>query len=272
MGRCVKKAREGKSIKNVRRKSRALKTQRHLIVFFVGAALSLVFGTSAYAIPMNAGATMTDGFRATWTAGHPNVTTVTNIKFKTTAVNFYLDPGAISGDFYWNGLGQQPDYTMDPNAGITQYSGHVGGSTSSLDIGNLTFDPNGNGKNFMTWYVDVPSLGAGQRDLIHFDLLSEQIISKTTVGSTMNLSIMLSGAVWDELNHWTSTLSAINLTVSETVAGSNYIYSWAATWATQDTPSVPEPSSVLLLGLGMTFLFAFVWLRKTRTNRGFLGV
>jgi hypothetical protein len=228
----------------------------------------LIGASSAYAATMNAGISVTDGFPTSWTSTHPDVTTTSSLSFKTNATNYYLDPSAASGDFYWNGTGTQPDYTMDPNASVLQYAGHIGGSGSTLDVGNLTFDPNGNGSNFLTWLVDVPSLGT--TDAIHFDLTSEQVLSTTTsvngTGTTKNLSLNLFGYASDALNHWTSSYSILNLTVSESISSTgNYTYSWAGTWSSPaGTPGpVPEPATIALFGLGMAFLMvSFVFGRR----------
>jgi hypothetical protein len=225
--------------------------------------------TSAYGSTINAGIAVGDGFLKTWTAGTPDVTTAGTIYFKTAGTNYNLDPSAASGDFAWDGTGVQPDYTMDTNStNQSQYAGHVGGSTSSLSIGNLSFDPNGNGKNFLTWVVDVPSLG--KTDVIHFDLTSEVILSKSSTPTTKNLSLNLIGYATDDLGHWSSSYSILNLTVSENIVGSNYQYSWAGTWTSSGGPSsVPEPGTIVLLGLGMTFISIFYVLgRRAGTGSG----
>ncbi len=221
---------------------------------------------------MNAGASMADGFRTNWTSGLPDLMTVTSVQFKTSTTNFNLDPSTVTGDFYWNGVGQQPDYTMNSTStNLTQYAGHVGGSTNSLGIGNLTFDPNGNGKDFLTWFVDVPSLGKNATDKIHFDLISELIISRTTVGNTQNLSIYLLGTGWDDRAHWDASTAAINLTISRN--GSTY--TWAASWAAPsfDPPSpVAEPASVFLMGLGLTLAIAIPLLKARKGQGAFRAV
>ena len=235
------------------------------IVFFVFSLLSV---TSAYGSTINAGISTSDSFLKSWTDTHPDITTTATLDFKTVPTNYYLDPSAASGDFAWDGTGVQPAYTMDPSGSLTQYAGHVGGSTSILSIANQSFDPTGNGKNFLTWLVDVPSLGT--TDTIHFDLTSEVILSKSSTATTKNLSLNLIGYATDDLNHWSSSYSILNITVTENISGSNYNYYWSGTWTSSGGPSsVPEPSTIVLLGLGMTFISIYYVLgRKAGSGSG----
>ena len=230
-----------------------MKLKPVLTVMLVGGLLSLATVGQAKAAAMNAGAAITGTFLSSWTSGHPDIFTTSVLDFKTTTVNTSLDPKKATGDFAWTG--SEKDYTMDIGEDSTHYAGHIGEATNSLSVGNQTFNPSGNGKDFLTWHVDIFSLG-GVHDKIHFDLTSEQILSKTTVGNTKSLALELFGNVWDDSHHWSSTVSSLTLTVSETVSGSNYTYSWASAFSAPSAGpggggSVPEPSTMLLLGLGL---------------------
>ncbi|MBW8028339.1 MAG: PEP-CTERM sorting domain-containing protein [Ferrovum sp.] len=144
-----------------------------------------------------------------------------------------------------NTFGAPNDLNGQLPAGSTGYIVNpTSGGTYTLQI------PQNNASNpFSTGILPFASTTSSVNgDTFNFYATSDQVLSSVSLGNISELGIIILGTVSDTQNKYTSSLASVGLTFIDNAGALGYTGAFSAPPAT--TTNVPEPGSLLLVGIG----------------------